>query len=322
MLLKKIKSLSLALVFTFTGGNLMALDVHANAKVTIKVIGEDALPIEGAKASIGFECIGKKGNGQKGLTDINGEFTAEGESDGKVSYAADKNGYYKTIEVRWLRNAKGKPEQKDGKWQPWNPTYEVVLKKIINPVPMYAKRCNLGLPKMEEKIGFDLEKADWVAPYGKGIVPDLVVFGKLDQRSPRDFDYTLTVSFSNKGDGILPFDAPYEYCSELKSSQQAPETGYQPEWIQTRSREPGKYETGNSDDKRNYYFRVRSKLDEQGNVTQAMYGKIYGDFMQFIYYFNPDGTRNVEFDPKKNLLIQPDDNPNNVKYNDCNNLQP
>ncbi len=44
-------------------------------------------------------------------------------------------------------------------------------------------------------------------------------------------------------------------------------------------------------------------LDEHGNVKSALYGKIYGDFMQFVYYLNPGANdRNVEFDPKHNLL--------------------
>ena len=47
------------------------------------------------------------------------------------------------------------------------------------------------------------------------------------------------------------------------------------------------------DSKRNYFFRVHTVLDENGNVKSALYGKIYGDFMQFHY------SRNVEF--KQNL---------------------
>jgi hypothetical protein len=47
---------------------------------------------------------------------------------------------------------------------------------------------------------------------------------------------------------------------------------------------------------------VRTVLDEQGNVKSALYGKIYGDFMHFSYYLNPTpNSRNVEFDPKRNL---------------------
>ena len=44
-------------------------------------------------------------------------------------------------------------------------------------------------------------------------------------------------------------------------------------------------------------------MDKDGNVKSALYGKIYGGFMQFRYYLNPTpNDRNVEFDPKQNLL--------------------
>jgi hypothetical protein len=70
------------------------------------------------------------------------------------------------------------------------------------------------------------------------------------------------------------------------------------------SRHPGKGTVEDMNDKnRNYFFRVRTVLDENGNVKSAQYGKIYGDFMQFRYYFNPTpNSRNIEFDPKHNLL--------------------
>jgi len=41
------------------------------------------------------------------------------------------------------------------------------------------------------------------------------------------------------------------------------------------------------DPNRNYFFRVRTAKDHEGNIVSAHYGKIYGDFMQFTYYLNP-----------------------------------
>jgi hypothetical protein len=53
-------------------------------------------------------------------------------------------------------------------------------------------------------------------------------------------------------------------------------------------------------------------LDSNGNAKSALYGKIYGDtmMMNFHYYLNPTpNDRNVEFDPKQNLLknLKPDE---------------
>lgn len=60
----------------------------------------------------------------------------------------------------------------------------------------------------------------------------------------------------------------------------------------------------------NYFLRVRTELDEKGNVKSANYAKVHGDFefwatseMRFTYYFNPTpNDRNLEFDPDQNLL--------------------
>ena len=69
-----------------------------------------------------------------------------------------------------------------------------------------------------------------------------------------------------------------------------------------------------------YLYRVRTVLDEKGQVKSAWYGKIDGEFewdasnfptaqVTFTYYLNPDGTPNLEFDRKRNLFVDlPDEN--------------
>ncbi len=189
----------------------------------------------------------------------------------------------------------------------WNLTPTWVLKRIRQPIAMYAKSVNLGLPVIGDAVGYDMTVGDWVAPYGSGKDSHILFTGNLDKRSERDFDYELTVSFPNPGDGIQEFSVPQtrfpNHGSALRSAHAAPPDGYQPMWVQRRTRSPGKPEQNNIDPNRNYYFRVNTVLDENGNVKSALYGKIYGDFMQFRYYLNPTpNDRNVEFNPKRNLL--------------------
>ena len=56
-------------------------------------------------------------------------------------------------------------------------------------------------------------------------------------------------------------------------------------------------------------------MDDQGKIVKANYGKIYGPVqygnlggrlvLRMMYYFNPEvNSRNLEFDPKKNLSGQ------------------
>ena len=120
-----------------------------------------------------------------------------------------------------------------------------------------------------------------------------------DKHTDPKTGYILTVSFPTPGDGIQEFDAPVfvqeaeKGISDLKSSHEAPANGYQSEVSQAEMTNPN----------RNFYFRVRTKSDENGNVVSTRYGKIYGDLAQFTYYLNPTpNSRNIEFDPKQDLL--------------------
>jgi hypothetical protein len=79
----------------------------------------------------------------------------------------------------------------------------------------------------------------------------------------------------------------------LLSAHEAPIGGYQPQYDQKQMPNPDRI----------YYFRVRTVVDSNGNIQSALYGKIYGDFMQFKYYLNPTpNDRNIEFDTKHNML--------------------
>ena len=170
---------------------------------------------------------------------------------------------------------------------------------------MYAKWVNTHVPALDRPIGYDLMIGDWVAPFGKGASEDILFTGHFNKKAGGESDFTSTVSFSNKGDGIQPFiateaDKASSKAGGLLSSQEAPADGYQSHWIQTDSRKPSQPVETNRDENRNYFFRIRTVLDENGNVKSAFYGKIYGDFMHFRYYLNPTpNDQNIEFDPSK-----------------------
>jgi len=53
-----------------------------------------------------------------------------------------------------------------------------------------------------------------------------------------------------------------------------------------------------------YYFCIRTQTNEVGQVTNALYGKIYGQINgSFTYFLNPTpNDRNVEHDPKRNVF--------------------
>jgi hypothetical protein len=300
--MKKIIFLFIATVFSICA---VAQDAwHA----TIKVVDEGGQPIENADVQVWYYVPPPPDQNEasekiEGLTDANGVFTAS-HSDTKsisLSFRVSKVGYYQTTSGQELG------------WQydpvKWNPNKTLVLKKIHHPIPMYARAVDseppifkkTGRPPItfNKSIGYDLTAGDWVAPYGKGQTTGIIFTEEFNKKSILDFYYKLTISFPNTGDGIQEFTVPNaDKGSDLRSPHEAPADGYQPQLIREDFHHPG--QTGKSDYDENRIYLFRTTLPDG-----LHYGKIYGDPIQmnFRYYLNPTpNDRNIEFDPKQNLL--------------------
>lgn len=221
----------------------------------------------------------------KGLTDNYGTFsTSHTDTSPDLGIVVEKSGYYAThIGQQFYYDDKRR-----------NPTFTVLLKKLGKPISMYAKKVYLGMPVFDKPVGYDLIVGDWVGPYGKGVSADILFTGHFENQGDNRSNYTLTVSFPNPGDGIQGYTRDWNQgVSGLISAHEAPPDGYQLTYEQARMPNPDRI----------YYFRIRTVLDSDGNVKSTLYGKIYGEFMQFTYYLNPTpNDRNVEFDLKHNLL--------------------
>lgn len=315
------KWLLLALVMQFNAGCVFA--GLPKAKVTYHVIDQQGNPVEGAAVVAGF--VEASSRNVKGTTDTNGCFTAEDISSGGSGALVRKEGYhdggggcnFKFKDINKILN----------RFEPWNPTVTVVMKKIMNPVPMVhlIGRDGFKVPVFDQPVGFDLEKADFTAPYGKGIHTDFIFTAtKFENVLAGE---TIQLSFPKEHDGILPFPFDKNDKSSFKWPYEAPLDGYTnslskywklyEEVVDYSKAYPTnphteihkKHETNVKDDKEiNYIFRVRSQTDENGNLIKACYGKIEGDLLvgggfRFRYWFNPDWTRNLEDDPQRNIKL-------------------
>jgi hypothetical protein len=284
----------------------------STAQITISVINEDGQPIEGARVGIGFEK--NAGSGTKeipvvGYSDAGGHYTGFANANNFVGFNVKKDNYYMSTGTYQFR------EKIMGRWEPWNPEVTVVLRKIEKPVPMYARdteMSGLELPAIGLPIGFDLIEYDWVAPYGLGKAADIIF--KLDKKikQDNDFDCILTMTFSNKLDGILLVKENRTSGSVFKLPRNAPKKGYDAKFVRTVKSVPGQPVKFNFKEDNNYIFRVRSE-QKNGKLLRAMYGKIHGDIkfeprrsktaqIGFKYYLNPDYTDNLEYDSKHNLF--------------------
>jgi len=280
------------------------------AKLTIRVVDEQHIPIQGARVNLTFmDPVTRKGVPISGLTDASGHFTGEGGSDSNLGGTVQKNGYYSGgFPFEPFRDAK------EGRWQPWNPTYVSVLRKIEKPVPLYGKAALTEIPKTNNPCGYDLEAGDWVAPYGKGKTSDFIMTLKREYENRDKFNVSVVINFSNPLDGIQEIKLPEEWrCCEFKWPHLAPDTGYQTSLTTRLGSVPGKGFNDTASEDQTYFFRVRT-VEKDGKIVSALYGKISEGIrldpmnsktclVKLVYYLNPTPLdRNMEFDLKHNLL--------------------
>jgi HEAT repeats len=294
--------------------------------LTLKVVDHLNQPVEGAEVWVSWRDI-REGEpidpadpnvkwAFYGKTDSNGLFKAShtdystvlGLQARKLGYYSYRRGYdlfmpaqYDNQRVESNRNA----------------TVTLVLKKVLNPTPMYINRVDIAHkkhPAADKALGFDLINGDWNAPYGRGTNTHLFFTWHTDKDTNGGWDNTLTVGFPNLGDGIQEFDVPSDLGdSDLRSPYEAPKDGYQSQLIKLQSWHKNRPGTNTYDHlHKNYFLRVQTLLDENGKVKSAQYGKIYGDFESLFWtLLNPEvNSRNIESDPKRNFPRDPRPNVN------------
>lgn len=303
------------IVFVFYCWALALTASAATARLTVRVIDEAGSPVPNAEVRastfshhVTGELFGEdKYSNVSTVTDGSGIASLEFSSPtGDIGFGPRKTGYYYDRGLDFQFSS-----IQGGQWQPWNPTFEVVLKPILNPIPLYAKEVDLlSLPEQDTPMGYDLQLGGWVGPRGKGTNTDLVFnFHRQFTNVMQPFALSVDITFPNDGDGLLAVSVPKRQGSVLRM-RTAPEAGYTngltKHIFRTTPQTP--IDTG-VDDNQNYFFRVRTSKTN-GQITSAMYGKFYGDIelsafgkLRFTYYLNPTpNSRNLEFNTKSNLL--------------------
>ena len=278
------------------------------------------------------------------MTDVNGMCRVTGTSNhGAASYAVGKMpGYYATPGVRYeATNEFSSIMPISYRCEPYDCIYTTLLQRVEHPIPLYVNRIILdggresvgGFDGTNAVLKFDFLVGDWLPPHGSGKYPDMTITTKLEigealniWRSHKTifYDFISTIGFHGNGNGLFEKSVRGSNCGIRIRT--APEFGYVSSKVMRFGRRKRKAsgsaifpdDYNESDDDRCYSFRIRSRFDESGNLIEAYYGKIYGDFrfkgteksgfngMNFLYYLNPTSLdRNLEWDMKNNLCTKP-----------------
>lgn len=298
--------------------SIVAQATFPHATLTFKVVNEDGHALAGALIAAGFEVPKKDGLGTmpKGATMVsNSDGSAKlsgATANGYVTYGVQCSGYYPAENLAYQFKKFDAVQ-----WLPENPGVSVVLKKIVNPIPMYARHMEVEIPVTDSIVGFDLVVGDWVAPYGRGIRGDWLAKVTREYHDRKNHHVTLEIAFPNEKDGFSPFvlNASPGQGSLLRLPRIAPESGYKNQLKTSIRRQPGAPTFQDAKSDMNYFYRVRTILDEKGEIRSSLYGKIHGDIVLapmnsktckiiFDYYLNAVANdRNVEWDSKRNLAV-------------------
>jgi hypothetical protein len=269
-------------------------------------------PVEGATVTLNLpRYTGGPFAAKQTLTDHSGVAILTGTVESEYLVWVTKAGYYKTMAAR--RTVVSDADAKlyaTGVQQ-----FDLELKPIQNPIPMLLGGSGMDsvlLPSTIQPVAYDLEKGDWVAPWGKGVTADIVFHLSGSYVARENFDLTLTLTFTNPNDGIQSFEVPRESFSEFVFPYEAPLAGYGPSrtwhWKQTVT------ETRRDFDAQiRYIFRVRTELNPDGTVKHALYGYLWRDIdffpgkdkvgLRLNYGLNSTGTRNLEVDRKNSVRL-------------------
>jgi hypothetical protein len=259
----------------------------------VQVHDDDGQPVEGAYVRGSFfqdQVVSTQQlPSHQGTTDSEGLVELSGHEELYVDLRVKKNGYYNSEKRINVRNGKGQEAS-------------VLLRPKREPIAMYVKGIKIQPVVFDQEFGYDFMVGDYVAPHGKGKNADLLLKINYNEKDIWNYEYYLTIRFSNPNDGLTPFFIEKKE-SDFKSAYVAPLSGYQNEWDFKRISVKGKKDDTNLYRQRNYYFRVRTVVNNNGEIESAHYGKFYGEFPEIKHYINPTpNDRNVEFDPNQNLF--------------------
>lgn len=284
-----------------------ALMKGAEAKLTLRIVDSTGRPVPEADVDSLFLMGDVKGTKVRARSDGDGLAVIHSKTTDEITILTEKEGYYSTY-WRHRLSVPGYDCVENGRWLPWNPVLEVVLKEIRDPLSLDKRTASLTFPA-DLEVGFDFSENDLVSPHGKGMTSDCIITVDGVAKENREFHYTTHLAFS-EGKGLIVL--PPDTFSILQSAYSAPNVGYSQEMVFAYDYD-GTHKGSGDSFRRNeiLYFKIGGH-----DRRPTRYGKIVGGVVGglaypdtntasigFSYYLNPkDGDPNLEFEPSDEFI--------------------
>lgn len=270
----------------------------------------------------------------KRVTDDNGICRTSGDTDtGEIGIRTRREGYYQEMVrfafTNYVASLKRLvPDHQDVTVRVWK-----VGRQIPLIVQERGSEDNVDLfAKGNDVLRLDCMLGDYLPPVGTGMVADVEFRRKVDEKMDGDlrlkYHGEMTTTFLGEGNGFIEVKPNPGSRLKIRSGIDADFEKTHVSWIKEDLLSAKyvylQYDTTNSlDVSRCYCFRIRTMKDDSGVVTNAYYGKIYGDIYfacaydetrednaqkmyiarpDLLYYVNPTPMdKNLEFDSRHNL---------------------
>lgn len=163
------------------------------------------------------------------------------------------------------------------------------LQKLDNPEPMYLNSLHGHAPDDGTLVQFDLKLGKVVSDRSGDL---MLKFTRHERPPSHSTGYTITIE-APPGGGLITSKEEFMYS--------APETGYQSTIQVDQQAKQGLQD---------YSFRVGHEFRFYLRTPDGKYAAVIGNVSQssnpfagydFLVYYNPSGSRNLEFDDKKRL---------------------
>lgn len=292
-----------SVAFTLPGVVKTLADAYRNgamSKVVYRIVDDRGIVVSNAIAYIWYRSYGRPQDNADWnvLSDENGVFVAEHRTNEKLSVYVYKDGYYGTRDAVSYFDSK-KSRVSNGKWLPYGAMKTLVLKRILNPTKMCSSE-GLDYYKYlppDQWGGFDLQKREWVSPWGGGEHADMLV-RFTNRHLPDGYYRTMEVSFTNnpfagvcqlKTDDYSEMNSVYHAdTNAVYTNSLLFEVTRNGRGVRRLDLEEGQY----------LVFRTRTQTNKVGALVSAHYGKIYGNWR-----FGERGgmaIQKIEFNPIPN----------------------
>lgn len=197
--------------FSLNGEMLPEDPFLAYLELLVEVVDEEGRPVDGSKVVASFRHTDNQER-KLGEGVMKFESTYDGQDPVNFTYKSDRNvavwvekeGYW-TSSLRYKFPEEDRQDKRDGSANGiYKKELKITLLRKVNPRPLYLYKVDwMKVPGFDQPYGFDLERADWVSPYGEGRHADLIFTVRGNRTNKDEFTMGLELSFSNPQDGLI-----------------------------------------------------------------------------------------------------------------------